>query len=196
MGYCRHYGRGVIMKITVSGIVGSGKTTISKMISERLELERHYVGGMMRDMAAERGKTLQELTEDAKTDKSIDLELDRRQRDLNDGDVKFVVDSRLGFYFIPDSYKVFLRVDLPEAARRIYGANRGEEKYSNEEECLMYLKKRIDSESIRYKKYYGINFPNDEDFDLVVDTTGRGVEEIVEEILSSIPDESRDENKC
>lgn len=185
------------MKITISGIVGSGKTTVSKMIGEKLGLNVYSVGKMMREMAVEFGKSLQEFTEDAKADKEIDFELDRRQKALNSKE-KFVMDSRLGFYFIPDSFRVFLKVDLKEAARRIFNDNRGEEGYSGVDECLVYLKKRVEAEKVRYKQCYDIDFPCEDKFDLVIDTTTKTPEEIVEEILSSIPDESRyeDEDEC
>lgn len=177
------------MKITVSGIVGSGKSAVSKMLAEKLGLENYSIGNIMRDMATEKGLSLQEFTEVAKGDKEIDFELDRRQRALNSGD-SFVMDSRLGFYFIPDSFKIFLKVDLDEAARRIYGDNRGGEKYSSVEECLLYLKKRIEAEKIRYKRCYDIDFPCDDKFDLIIDTTNKKPGEIIEKILSSIPNKS------
>ena len=186
------------MKITISGIVGSGKSTISKMLAEKLDLENYSVGKIMREMAVERGLTLQEFTEVAKGDKEIDFELDRRQKDLNSDDISFVMDSRLGFYFIPDSFKVFLKIDLSEAANRIHNANRSEESYSGVGECLEYLEKRIEAEKVRYKQCYDIDFPCEDKFDLVVDTTDRNSAEIVEIILDSIPGESRyeDEGEC
>jgi len=182
------------MKITISGIVGSGKSTVSKMVAKKLGLQNFSVGGIMRQMAIERGVSLQELTEIAKHDKEIDFELDKRQRDLNNNE-DFVMDSRLGFYFIPDSFKVFLRVDLQEAAKRIYGDNRSEENYADVEECLSFLKKRVESENIRYKKFYNIEFPSEESFDLIIDTTNKMPEEVVDEILKSVPKKGHYKNK-
>jgi CMP/dCMP kinase len=186
------------MKITISGIVGSGKTTISKMLAKRLGLEVYSVGKLMRDMAVERGKSLQEFTEDAKLDKEIDFELDRRQKALGsdpDPSDEFVMDSRLGFHFIPNSFKVFLKVDLSMAAKRIYGAGRSEEKYSSVGECLEYLNKRIAAEKIRYKQCYDIDFPCEEKFDLIIDTTKKNPSEIVRIILDAIPGEGHYKNK-
>ncbi|MBU2576742.1 MAG: cytidylate kinase family protein [Nanoarchaeota archaeon] len=178
------------MKITVSGIVGSGKSTIAKMLAEKLGIEYFSVGKIMRDMAVERGLTMQEFTEVAKGDKEIDFELDNRQKALNSSGGNFVMDSRLGFHFISDSFKVFLKVDLSEAAKRIHGSAREGEKYFGVEEALEYLEKRILAEKIRYKQCYDIDFPCEEKFDLVIDTTKKNPEEIVKEILSSVPDES------
>ncbi len=175
------------MKISVSGIVGSGKSSVSRAIAEKLGIERFYVGGIMREIAKERGVTFQELMEISKVDREIDLELDRRQRALNERVGKFIVDSRLGFYFIPDSFKVFLKVDISEAARRICGDDRDEEKYNNIEDAVTGLNARIASEKMRYKQCYDIDFPCEEKFDLIIDTTDMGVGEVVDLILDSIP---------
>jgi len=183
------------MKISISGIVGSGKTTISKMISERYGCDCFSVGSIMREMAVERSLTIQEFTEDAKKDSKIDFELDRRQRELNEGSGNFVMDSRLGFYFIPDSFKIFLKIDLSEAARRIFEEKRYGERYENIKECLEFLEKRVASEKIRYKQYYDVDFLNEGNFDLVLDSTNKSPEEIVEEILEFIPNEGCNENE-
>ena len=178
------------MKITISGVVGSGKSTVAKRIGNELNLDYFYVGQIMRDMAKERGISLDELTSIAKEDKSIDYELDEKQRELNNSNGNFVMDSRLGFHFIPDSYKVYLKVDIEEAANRIYNSGRNDQKYSSGAECLLRSKQRIESEKIRYKQCYGIEFGDESVFDKVIDTTHMSIDKVVEEILESIPDKS------
>jgi CMP/dCMP kinase len=170
------------MKITISGIVGSGKSTIAKLLAKKLGYKYYSVGGFMRDIAIERNLHLSELSKIAEKDKTIDYELDERQKKLNKTADNFVMDSRLGFYFISRSYKIFLTVDLDAAAKRIFNAARGEEKYDSLEECRNYLEKRINSEKLRYKQYYNVDFPTISDFDLVIDTTSKTPEEILEEI--------------
>lgn len=172
------------MKITVSGIVGSGKSTVSKMLAEKLGFEYFSVGGIMRQMAIERGVHLKELTEEAKCDGGvIDKELDDRQIEVGKTKDDFVMDSRLGFHFIPDSFKVFLYVDLNEGSKRIFSASRGEETYTDVNEAKDYLVKRISSEKQRYKQYYGLDFPTGCGFDLKIDTTNLTPYEVVENIV-------------
>jgi cytidylate kinase len=175
------------MKITVSGIVGSGKSTVSKMLAERLGYDYFSVGGIMRQMAIERRVHLKELTEEAKTDGGlIDKELDERQIEIGKEKDDFVMDSRLGFHFIPNSFKVFLYVSEEEGARRIFSAARGEESYSDFSEALSNMKKRISSEKQRYRQYYKIDFPEGCNFDLRIDTTNVTPEAVVENIVCSL----------
>jgi cytidylate kinase len=172
------------MKISVSGIVGSGKSTVSKMLAEKLGLEYFSVGGIMRQMAVEKGIHLKELTEDAKCDGGVlDKELDDRQIKIGKIRDNFVMDSRLGFHFIPESFKVFLYVDLDEGAKRIFSASRGEESYLDADEAKEHMVKRMSSEKQRYQQYYGLDFPDGCKFDLEVDTTGISPEEVVEKII-------------
>ena len=106
------------MKITISGKVGSGKSTVAKLLAKKLSLEYYSIGTIMREMASERGLSINEFSKKAENDKSIDIELDTRQKEIGKKE-KFIMDSRLGFYFIPDSFKIFLDVDIKEAAKRI-----------------------------------------------------------------------------
>ncbi len=172
------------MKITISGNAGSGKSTVAKMIAKKLEYKHYSVGDLMREIATARGVSMVEISNIAESDKSIDEELDAKQKTLGKKEDNFVIDSRLGFYFIPDSFKIFLAVDVKESAKRIFEDSRGEEKFGSIEEGVELLQKRMDSEKIRYKEYYGIDFPNPEDFDLMIDTTELPVKEVVEKILT------------
>lgn len=174
------------MKITISGQAGSGKSTVAKELAERLGYEYHSVGKMMRDMAKEKGMTILELQKTAEKGREIDEELDERQEMLGKEKEDFVLDSRLGFHFVPDSFKVFLKVDIEEAARRIQGHGRSEERYKDMEEAISEIKERMESEKKRYKEYYGIEFPDQDKFDLVIDTTDKGVEWVVERVVEAI----------
>jgi cytidylate kinase len=173
------------MKITISGVVGAGKTTLSHTLEEEFGLEYKSVGKIMRKMARERNISFDELTQIAKKDSSVDEELDKKQKEMNKED-GFVMDSRLGFHFIPDSIKIYLKVDIKEAARRIFAMNREDQHYESFEDCLGACKKRVEAEKIRYKKYYDIEFGKESDFDLLIDTTGKSSEIVALEAISFI----------
>lgn len=174
------------MKITVSGIVGSGKSTISKILAKRLRIEYHSVGKIMRKMALDKKIPLIELSKISEKTDSIDKELDELQIEIGKTSDNFVMDSRLGFYFIPDSYKIFLDVDIETAVKRIHSDKRHDEAYESIEKAKEDIIQRINSEKLRYKKYYGIDFPHGCKFDLIIDTNNKSIEEIVEEILNAI----------
>ena len=68
------------MIVTISGTPGSGKSTVGKLIAKKLGLKHYSIGNLMRSMAKEKGLTLGELGELAKTDNGkIDHELDDMQ---------------------------------------------------------------------------------------------------------------------
>ena len=169
-------------KISISGSVGSGKSSVAKIVSQKLGYKYHSIGEFMRKIAHQKNIHLSDLSKIAERDKSIDYQLDDMQKQLNNQQ-DFVMDSRLGFYFIPSSYKVFLKVPVNVAASRIFKDKRKNESYSNLEETKNHLRRRMQSEKLRYKQCYGIDFPNESDFDLVIDTTNMGKEQVAEEII-------------
>jgi CMP/dCMP kinase len=174
------------MKITISGAVGSGKSTISRILAKKLTYTHYSTGEMMRELAKKRNLSIMELSERAETDPTIDEELDQMQTKIGMEQENLIMDSRLGFHFIKDSFKVFLTVDIKEAARRIFKDKRSEETYKDVKEAEKYLKRRMKSENIRYKEYYGIDFPKKRYFNLIIDTTDKTVEDVTEEIIQAI----------
>jgi len=174
------------MKITISGLPGSGKTTAAKLLAKKLKLKHYSIGNQMRKIAKKKNINELELSKIAEKQKDIDKKLDDFQKKLANKD-NFVLDSRLGFYFIPDSIKIFLKVDPKEGARRIFNDKRKEENFKTLKQTLEAVKRRIKSEDIRYRKYYGIkNFRNKKNYDLIIDTTNLKPEEVVDRIIRFI----------
>jgi CMP/dCMP kinase len=173
------------MKISISGTAGSGKSSVAKLVAQKLGYKYHYIGELMRKMAKKRGIDFHELAKLAEAGPEVDKELDDMQKALGKED-NFIIDSRLGFHFIPDSYKIFLKADIKKAAQRIFAHNREEEKYKSLGEAEQAIKRRMLSEQIRYKKHYGIVFPNESAFDLVIDTSNMTIEQVADEILKEV----------
>jgi predicted cytidylate kinase len=173
------------MKITISGMPGSGKSTVSKIVAERLGLKLYSVGDFMRDIAKTRGMSLIELSKIAEKDRRIDDELDDRQIRLRNED-NFVMNSRIGFHFIPDSIKIFLEVDTKKAAERILKDKREEETAATAEEMQKEIERRMKSESTRYKKYYDIDLFDKSNFDLVIDTSNITAAAVADKIVEFV----------
>ena len=164
--------------ITIAGKLGSGKSSTANRLAEILGFRRASTGDFMRAMAVNRGISLGELGEVAQTDPSIDKELDDYTRNVGD-DTKVILDSRLGFHFIPDSFKVFLELNPGIAAKRILSDIKNNpsrhmesaEAFDSPESITKAIALRVESERIRYRDLYGIeNHMGHENFDLVIDT--------------------------
>ncbi len=112
------------MIITISGTPGSGKSTVGKIIAERLKLNHYSTGDLMRTIAKDKGVSLEQLGKIADGDNGeIDRQLDDRQVSLDKNEDNFVIDGRLSFHFIPNSFKIFIDATIEERARRRWGIN-------------------------------------------------------------------------
>lgn len=172
------------MIITISGLPGSGKTTVARMVAERLGF-KHYSGGKMRgEIAMKRGLTIDQLNEIGKKEAWTDTKVDRIIEDLGKKEDNLVIDGWPAFHFIPHSIKIFLYVDPKVGAERIFKKQRpDEERKKNVDEILEMIKKRIKDSNDRYKKYYGIDFLDGKNYDHVIDTTNLEINQVVEKIL-------------
>jgi cytidylate kinase len=174
--------------ITIGGLPGSGKSTIADNVANELSWDRFSSGDFTREIAHERGITLSKLLEQAEDNPEIDRAIDAKNRNLVNAE-DIVIDSRLAFHFIPDSFAVYLVVSLDEGARRIHEDNRetrlkSGENLSEIEETKNQMKERIAGEKRRYKKLYDVDHTDHGNYDLVINTTDKGIEEITKKVIS------------
>lgn len=175
------------MIVTISGRPGSGKSVVAKRVAATLEFEHVSAGDFMREMAEERGLTILELSRRALTDDEIDRAIDERTVRFAAERDDFVLDARLGWHFIPDSFKVFLEVSLDEAARRIYEADRGSERENMDLASTRdAIRSRTATEHERYLTYYGLDYTRHDQYDLVIDTSELGVDDVVSIIVDAL----------
>ena len=180
------------MIITISGVAGSGKSTVAKLIAKKLGYKHYSMGDLQRKYALEKGITIEELGRQEAKDDSIDKEVDAYQTKLAEKEDNFVIDSWLGFYFIPKAFKIFLKCSDEEAAKRIFKAvkkgerNKSERKTENIEKQIQINKERRETNRKRWKKYYGIDFMDTKNYDLIVDTTPIPAVKVAEKILKTL----------
>ena len=99
--------------ITISGMLGSGKSTVARLLADKLGYTYYSTGDAQREIARARGVTTLELNRIADTDPTIDEAIDGVFKRFNAVPNKnFVIDSRMAFFFIPNSLKVKLNVDV------------------------------------------------------------------------------------
>ncbi len=171
------------MIIALGGKAGTGKSTVAEFIARKLKLKHYSNGDFMRELAEKRGISLLELSKIAETTREIDEMLDKRQKELGKKEDNFVIDSRLGFHFIPKAKKIFLDCDLEIRARRILDDKSRKEKNEDLKSAIKNIRARESSELLRYKKYYNIDPYNPENYNLVIDTTALTVKQTSEKII-------------
>lgn len=189
------------MIITLSGYPGSGKSTVKNALAAALHLKKYSAGDMRGKMAMARGITIDQLNEIGMTDSSTDLEADKFQENLGKTEDDFVIDGRVSYHFIPQSIKIFLTVDPQVAAERVFaarakaGSDRGDEPaYASVEAAKRSLMERFAHDRARYQKWYGIDFWDESQYDLVLDTTGRSPAETTQKILDFVAARQKDAN--
>ena len=117
--------------------------------------------------------------------KKIGEEINKEERP----DEVWIFDSRLAFCNIEGAMSVRLIADKEVAGRRLYeDTSRGEEdsKYANVEEAIEAREKRRIGEQKRYIEKYGVDLEDENNYDLVIDTSYSSVEDISETILKCL----------
>ena len=174
------------MIVTISGIPGSGKSTIGRKLAEAMGDTFYAMGDLRRKMAERMGITLEQLNELGEKDPSTDAKVDEYQKQLGQREDNFVIDGRTSFHFIPHSLKLYIKADLKVCARRILGDKRSVERFSTEKETVLALKKRMHSDTIRYRKYYGIDCYDESNYDEVIDTTSLTEEGAIARVIGLV----------
>ena len=158
--------------ITISGDLGSGKTVVSRILSEMLRYEVFSTGSLQRQIASEKGMSTLEMNQFSEIHKEIDHMIDQRTKKYGETKQRFIFDSRMAWFFIDHSFKVYLFVDEETAALRIQkDGQRKSESYGSLEKAKEDIIARRDSEKRRFFNLYEVKLDLFENYDLVVDTS-------------------------
>ena len=162
------------MIIAVSGLSGSGKTTVANVLAKRLGLKA--VTTTLRDLALRMHLSLEEALA-----RRAELDLDRKLDEFLVNSAKkgnCVVASRLACWLLPDAdLKVWLAASPEVRARRI--AIREHKIFTK---VLEETKKRDARDIETYKRIYGWDISK-HDFCFIVNTDALSADEVSEAII-------------
>lgn len=172
-------------KITIFGLAGTGKSSVGKTLAKSLYCAFVSTGNVFREQAKEAGVAVHEYDKMAEADSIIDQKLDERIAQIGKIHENLVLESRLGWYFVPDSFKIKFICDDEERFKRVAHRDGISEEESRSQSTI-----RENSHLDRFKKVYGIlDYSADEHFDLIIDTTNIHVSEIIDLILRKVEGE-------
>ncbi|HEX3568187.1 MAG TPA: cytidylate kinase family protein [Candidatus Saccharimonadales bacterium] len=174
--------------ITLAGRPGSGKSSTAKTVAAQLGYHHFSSGDLFRALGKERGIDVLQANLSAEQNAEIDHLIDARLQKIGETQDNQVIDSRTAWHWIPNSFKVFLDLDLQVAAARILDGMddarlASEHVHRDPVEYAGLLQKRLDSETRRYKALYDIDPYDTSNYDLVIDTATYSLGQVAQLVL-------------
>ncbi len=170
--------------ITITGDLASGKGAVTELLKEDLGYEIYRNGEYFRMLAKEKNMSVTEFNIYVENHPEIDIQIEKSAKNYAKTHDKLIVDARLGWYVVPDSFKIYLTVDSKEGARRAFAdpKRKSTESFETVEEQEADMKKRYELENKRYFDVYGVRKDDMSNYDLVLDTTNFTPEQVSKKI--------------
>ena len=160
--------------ITLAGSPGSGKSSTARAVAAALGFRHYSSGDLFRQLAVERGESIEAMNISAEVQRDIDLKVDQLLQEMYRTEEKLVIDSRMAWHWMPESFKVFLLLDPDTAAERIFAHLQAEGRMSEAATSVQEVRHSIDrrfaSEQRRYAALYQVNPTDPANHDAVFNT--------------------------
>lgn len=172
--------------ITITGDLGSGKSSVAKVLCQLLDFEYYSTGKIQRELGLEKGMNTLELNYYSENNEEIDTLIDNKLIELNSSKYRHVFDSRMAWHFIKKSFKIYLTVHPLIAAKRVIEdfARTGEPNANTIEEKANNLIERRSVEDRRFKYKYGVDCSNLNNYDVIIDTSKTSINEIAKKLYN------------
>ena len=161
------------MRITVSGLPGSGTTSLSRYLAESHGFSMISAGEVFRQLAREHDMELAEFGRLAKEDPSYDRMIDARQKEIAGQRDDIIVEGRLSGWMVGDAdLKVWLYAPIGCRIQRI--ASR--DNVADEKTAAALTLEREQCEAERYRSYYAIDISDLSIYHIILNSEHWGVE--------------------
>lgn len=171
--------------ISLTGDLAAGKSRVTDLLQKELNYSIYRNGEKFRALGMEMGMSVNEFSIYAETHPEIDMKLESEATKYSKTNDNFIIDAKMGWYAIPESFKVYLKVDADVGAKRAYDdvKRKNSENFDSVEEYKVHMLARYNSENERYFNLYGVRKDDMSNYDLVIDTTHLTIEEVKQKIL-------------
>lgn len=159
--------------ISLAGDLAAGKGSVSEILIKDLGYGIYRNGEYARKLAKEKGLDITSFNAYLAEHPEIDLQIEKSAAEYAKEHDNFIIDARLGWYAVPESFKVYLKVDIDIAAKRAFNDPRRKstESFRTIEEQKADMQKRFKLENERYWKLYHVHKEDMSNYDLVIDTS-------------------------
>ena len=174
------------MILTISGLHGTGKSTIGKLIAKALNIKYYSTGQAFRDLAKQMNMSLEEFTKFVEEHPEIDNKLDEKVIQVaKEGNI--IVDSQLSGYLLKSIADLKIHLMCPSETRVKRMALRDDISYEDSRKETILREK---SELERFKHLYGIDLSDIKDikeiYDVILATEGLTINEVLNNLLDII----------
>ena len=172
--------------VTVSGLPGSGTSTVCGLLAEMSGWRYINVGDIFRDMARERGMSLSAFGALAEEDGEIDRQLDARVITMaQESPEGVILEGRLtGWMALQHgltTLKVWLQAPVSARAARV-----GQRDGQTVEQAAVTMGARESSEAKRYADHHNIDIGDLSIYDVVIDSVEFSAEHIAQNIAHTL----------
>jgi len=172
-------------KITISGELGSGKSSLSKRLCDKADFRIISVGAIQRELAEKHGMSTLEFNKYMETHPEIDIECDNKVAEYGLSEANLILDSRMAWHFVPHAFKIHLLVNINIAAHRIFNdIDRKNEQNNDIEHTILNIITRKASEVKRFKEQYNVEINKLQNYNIVVDSSFITPEDLANFVLN------------
>ena len=175
-----------MINITIAGDLGSGKSTVANHLISNINYRIESAGLIFRRLAEQHGMSAKEFNQFIESNPKYDNMVDDTIKEMGEKEENIIFDSRLAWYFVPKSFKIYMYVDVDTATERIFNdKGRVSESYSDMATAKKEIIERRESEVLRYKTFYNIDINNYSNYDFIIDTSHATKDEVNDAVLSN-----------
>ncbi len=169
--------------ITISGLPGSGTSTVSGLLCARLGWAYINAGAFFRQLAQEAGLSLAEFGQQAEANGCIDRQLDARMVAQARVRAPVVVEGRLTGWMAHRHRLAAGKVWLA-AAPDVRAGRVAQREGETAAEMLVGMRQREGSEALRFRAHHGIDMGDLSIYDVLIATDDMGAEAVVERVVA------------
>jgi cytidylate kinase len=163
------------MRITVSGLPGSGTTSLSRYLEEHHRFEMISAGEVFRQLAIEHNLDLAEFGRLAEQDECYDKMIDARQKEIASRRDNIIIEGRLSGWMVDNAdLKIWLFAPIGCRIKRIISRDH----VPDEKAAMEITIERERCEAGRYRSYYNIDINDLSIYHMVLNSEHWGIAEL------------------